>query len=121
MKGVASHLTLSVAQYHTGCEAYLGVVSYPLLHQHVHTQKNIHIYMYTYVFFNHNMYNYKNFESAFPKKNNLNISGSNMKGVASHSTLSVAQYHTGCEAYLRGVIYPLRSCNELDTFEHYNK
>ena len=31
----------------------------------------------------------------FQKNNSLNISGSNLKGVASHSTLSVAQYHTG--------------------------
>ena len=57
----------------------------------------------------------------FNKKHNLNISGSNMKGVASHSTLSVAQSHTGSAAYLGVVSYPLRSSNELDTFEHYDK
>ena len=77
--------------------------------------------MYIYVFFNHNMYNYKNIESISSQKHTLNISESNMKGVASHLTLSVAQYHTGCEAYLGVVSYPLRSSNELDTFEHHDK
>ena len=78
--------------------------------------------MYTYVFFNHKMYNYKNIETVFFRKNNcLNISGSNLKGVASHSILSVAQYHTGSAAYLGVVSYPLRSSNELDTFEHHDK